>query len=283
MMRAGVVLCLGLAIATTPAAARAPLPAFSHVVLVVFENKERLAVAGNPEAPTFAALARRYASLSHYDAVAHPSLPNYLALFSGSTDGVTSDCTTCIVHTRSLADTLTSAGRSWKVYAEGLPSRGFTGASSGEYAKKHDPAVYFASVLDRPASLRRIVPFGRLAADVRRRTLPDFSLVVPNVCNDMHDCSVATGDRWLRANIVPLLASSALRGGAIFVTFDEGTSDEGGGGNVETLVLGPLVRRGASDPAPADHFSLLRTIEQAWHLPLLARSATAAPITGIWR
>jgi phosphatidylinositol-3-phosphatase len=282
-MRAGLAVFLSFFAVTAAAAAQPTVPSFTHVVLVVFENKERTDILGNPGAPTFAALARRYASLSNYDAVAHPSLPNYLALFSGSTGGIRSDCTACTVHVRSLADTLTNAGRSWKVYAEDLPSSGFTGAYSGRYAKKHNPAVYFDSVLAHPTWLRRVVSFTQLGIDLRRGDLPAFSLVVPDLCHDMHDCSIATGDQWLRREIVPLLSSPALRGGAIFVTFDEGTSDRGGGGNVETLVLGSLVGQGAVDRSPADHYSLLRTIEQAWNLPLLGASAHAAPITGIWR
>jgi len=99
----------------------------------------------------------------------------------------------------------------------------------------------------------------------------------------MHDCSVRTGDRWLKANVVPMLSSPALRRSVVFVVFDEGTSDVGGGGVTAALVLGPLVRRGAVSSMPYSHYSLLRTIEQSWRLPYLGASATAAPITGIWK
>jgi acid phosphatase len=268
---------------STTAASRPVVPHFRHVLVVVFENKERNDVAGNSAAPTFTALARRYASLTHYDAVAHPSLPNYLALVSGSTHGITDDCTDCVVQGRSLADTLAAAGRTWKTYAEDLPSAGFTGAFAGDYAKKHDPFVYFSDVLARPSWLARVVPFTQLSTDVRANALPDFALVVPNLCNDMHDCPIATGDAWLKANIVPLLSSPSLANSVVFVVFDEGDSDLGGGGNVEALALGPVVRAGAHLDRPTSHYGLLRTIEQAWHLPLLGRSAQAAPITGIWR
>ena len=97
------------------------VPNFTHVLVVVFENQEASSIAGNPDAPTFNALAHRYARLTNYDAVAHPSLPNYLALVSGSTHGISSDCTDCVVRARSLADTLAAAGKSWKTYAEDLP------------------------------------------------------------------------------------------------------------------------------------------------------------------
>jgi acid phosphatase len=259
------------------------VPRFSHVVVVVFENKERSSIVGNPDAPTFAALARRYATLTHYDAVAHPSLPNYLALVSGSTQGITSDCTSCVVSARNLADRLAAAGRTWKTYAEDLPEPGFTGASAGRYAKKHDPFLYFSDVVSSPARLRRVVPFTQLAADVSHRRLPDFALVVPDLCDDMHDCSVATGDQWLRAHIVPLLHSPALAAGVVFVVFDEGSSDEGGGGRVEALALGPLVRPGSVFAAATNHDGLLRTIEDAWGLPHLGYSGRARPIGGIWK
>jgi hypothetical protein len=259
------------------------VPRFRHVMVVVFENKERGEVVGNPAAPTFAALSRRYATLSRYDAVAHPSLPNYLALVSGSTQGITDDCTDCVVNAPSLADSLAAAGRTWKTYAEGLPSAGSTVAFAGRYAKKHDPLVYFRSVLDRPTWLQRVVPYNRLPADVRAHRLPDYALVVPDLCNDMHDCSVRTGDGWLKANIVPLLSSPELAKSVVFIVFDEGSTGTGGGGNVVALAAGPAVRPGSTFAQPTSHYGLLRTIEQAWGLPRLGHSAQAAPITGIWR
>jgi len=277
--------CGAAAVATVPA--KAPpsvrLPDFTHVVVVVFENHEESAIAGNSDAPTFNALARRYATLTDYDGVTHPSLPNYLTLVSGSTQGITDDCTGCVVHARSLADTLEAVGKTWKTYAEDLPYPGFTGGSAGRYAKKHDPFLYFADVAGSRARRDRIVPFTRLARDLARNRLPDFSLVVPNLCNDMHDCSVATGDAWLKAHVVPLLHSRELRGGVVFVVFDEGTSGTGGGGHIEALALGPTVRRGAKFTKPTNHYGLLRTIEDAWGLPRLGRSKRGTPIGGIWK
>jgi hypothetical protein len=259
------------------------LPHFTHVVVVVFENHESSSIVGNPDAPTFNALARRYATLTDYTAVTHPSLPNYLALVSGSTQGITSDCTDCIVGARSLADTLAAARKSWKTYAEDLPYPGFTGASSGRYAKKHDPLLYFRRVVDSPVRRRNVVPFTRLAGDLRRHRLPVFSLIVPNLCDDMHDCPVATGDAWLKAHIVPLVSSPELRGGVVFVVFDEGTSDTGGGGRIAALALGPTVRRGAKFTRATNHYGLLRTIEDAWGLPRLGLSRRGTPVGGIWK
>jgi phosphatidylinositol-3-phosphatase len=274
-----------LAGATYPATAPKPvrIPDFTHVVVVVFENHEATEIAGTSSAPTFSALARGYASLTKYDAVAHPSLPNYLALVSGSTHGISSDCTDCIVSAGSLADTLERAGKTWKTYAEDLPYPGFTGSSAGRYAKKHDPFLYFRSVVGSRARRTRVVPFTRLARDLARHRLPDFSLVVPNLCDDMHDCSVATGDAWLKARIVPLLHSPELRGGVVFVVFDEGTSNTGGGGRIDALALGPTVRSGSRFTKATNHYGLLRTIEDAWKLPRLGHSRTGTPIGGIWK
>lgn len=257
------------------------MPSFRHVIVIVFENHEVDDVLGNSAAPTFNSLASRYATISAYTGVTHPSLPNYLALVSGSTHGIDSDCTDCLVRSRSLADTLQAAGKTWKTYAEGLPSVGFTGADSGRYAKKHNPLVYFRRNLT-PARLRRVVPLTQFAPDLRRRRLPTYSLVVPDLCHDMHDCGVATGDAWLARFLKPLRAS-ALKGSVIFVTFDEGTTDRGGGGRVATLALGPLVRRGAKSTRLTNHYGLLRTIEDGLGVARLGRSAGAKPIVGIWR
>ncbi|MHB8470222.1 MAG: alkaline phosphatase family protein [Gaiellaceae bacterium] len=253
-----------------------PVPRFAHVLVVVFENKDRGDIAGSSQAPTFARLARQYAGLTGYRAVAHPSLPNYLALVSGSTAGITSDCTSCVARVRSLASTLTAAGRTWKTYAEGLPLPGFDGASAGRYAKKHDPFLYFP---DAARQRDRVVPLPQLAGDVRRNRLPDFSLIVPDLCDDMHDCPVATGDAWLRREIVPLLVAPALARSVVFVVFDEGS----GSGTLDAIAAGPAVRHGTTFAKPVTHYGLLRTIEDAWGLPRLGRSAGATPITGIWK
>ena len=198
---------------------------------------------GNPDAPAFNAFARKGAILSGYRGVTHPSLPNYLALVSGSTHGITSDCTSCTVAGRSLADTLEARHLTWKTYAEGLPRPGWTGPSRGRYAKRHVPFLYFRRVLSSPARLRRIVPLTQLARDRAAGKLPNFALVVPDLCHDMHDCSVATGDAWLKRFLPPLLK---LPGTAVFVVFDESDSADPG---VPALALGPLVRPTRAPPA----------------------------------
>ena len=266
-----------LVLCTGAEAAPPPVPSFQHVVVVVLENKARDQVLGNSDAPAFNAFARRGAILADYRGITHPSLPNYLALVSGSTQGITDDCTSCSLPGRSLADTLATAGRTWKTYAEGLPRRGWTGAERGRYVKRHVPFLYFRRVLSRPTWLRRMVPLSQLSDDRAKRRLPAFSLVVPDLCHDMHDCSVATGDAWLRRFLPPLLN---VKGTVVFVTFDESdTSDPG----VPALALGPLVRPGSTFSRAVNHYGLLRTIEDGLRLPRLGRSARSVAITGVWR
>jgi phosphatidylinositol-3-phosphatase len=277
---AAAVAFLALLLLPSAAGARSGVPAFRHVVVVVFENKEAGSVVGRAEAPTFDRMAAAYAGLGRYYGVAHPSLPNYLALVSGSTHGISSNCTMCIVRGRSLAGTLTAAGRTWKTYAEGLPRAGYTGASAGRYAKKHDPFLYFREVLARPAWRARVVPLTALRRDLARDALPDFSLVVPDLCHSMHDCSVAIGDAWLRTLLPPLLR---LPETVVFVVFDEGVTSLRGGGHVPALALGSAVEPGSRDDRVTGHCGLLRTVEDAWTLPLLGCSRKTAPITRIWR
>ncbi len=276
-MRRTLLLAGLLLVCTGAEAAPRPVPAFGHVVVVVFENKARDAVLGNPHAPAFNAFARRGAVLAGYRGVTHPSLPNYLALVSGSTHGITTDCTSCTVAGASLADTLEASGRTWKTYAEGLPRPGWTGPGLRRFAKKHVPFLYFRRVVSSPARLRRVVPLTQLSSDLAARRLPDFALVVPDLCHDMHDCSVANGDAWLRRFLPPLLK---LQDTAVFVVFDESYGADPG---VPALALGPLVRLGSRFRRRISHYGLLRTIEDGFGLPRLGRSAGAAAVTGIWR
>jgi acid phosphatase len=125
-----------------------------------------------------------------------------------------------------------------------------------------------------------MVPLDRFQLDLAAGRLPSFSLVVPDLCHDMHDCPVRTGDRWLAAFVRPLLG---LGRSVVFVVFDEGASSIGGGGRVAALALGPLVRPHSRFTGATNHYGLLRTIEEGLGLSLLGRSAHARAITGIWQ
>jgi hypothetical protein len=212
-------------------------------------------------------------------AITHPSLPNYLALIGGSTFGISSDCTDCMVSATSIVDQLERAWESWRAYMQDLPSPCFTGASAGEYAKKHDPFVYYTLITGDPRRCANVVPLTRLAADERGGTLPRFAWITPNLCNDMHDCSVATGDRFLSTLVPPLLRSLG-RGGLLFLTWDEGSSDSGcchlaAGGHIVTIVAGPGARAGARLAKPADHYSVLQTVEDLLRLGRLRGAGCA--------
>lgn len=234
------------------------------------ENEEYGNIVSNPGAPYINGLLRSAALATASYGVSHPSLPNYLALTGGSTFGIDSDCTDCHVDATNLVDQLEGAGISWKAYMEGVPSPCFKGSSSGAYAKRHNPFVYYDDIASNPDRCAKVVPYDRLNADYRSGNLPAFIWITPDLCHDMHDCSVADGDEWL-SEVVPSLIRALGPRGILFLTWDEGDSDEGccqlaRGGRIATIVAGPTTRAGARSTVPYDHYSLLRTVEEAFRL-----------------
>jgi hypothetical protein len=255
-----------------------PRAAVSRIVLVVMENAESSSVLGSPGAPYVNSLVSRYGLASRSYAITHPSLPNYLALTSGSTQGVESDCTDCHFAAPNLVDQLEAAGISWKAYLEGAPSACFRGAEADGYAKKHNPFIYYDDIAHSLARCHRLLGFDVLAADLRRGRLATFNWITPNMCDDGHDCSLRTADRFLARTLPPLIRELGPHG-FLVLTWDEGTSHRGccggaaGGGRVLTVVVGPDVRRGSRYGSPVDHYAVLGTIEQALGLPPLGRAA----------
>ncbi len=243
------------------------------------ENKEESRIVGNPDAAYLNGLAARYGRATSYRAVAHPSEPNYLALFAGSTFGIRDDGRHDI-GAPTIADQLEAAGRTWHVYAQNLPSRCFTGArargepdlvgAAGWYVRKHEPAISFTGISgdpDRCAAITPLGPFDPAASD--------FELIIPNETNDMHDGSIAQGDAFLRAFVPRITASRAFANSLLVITFDEGTTGVGGGGEVATVLVSPLIPAGTTSDVEHDHYSLLRTIQEAWGLDCLAESCEA--------
>jgi hypothetical protein len=259
-------------------AAALPASRSSRVAVIVMENKEASEVIGSPAAPYETALARRFGLATQSYAITHPSLPNYLALTSGSTHGVTTDCTACAVTAPNLVDQLEAARISWRAYLEDYPGNCFTGAGSGGYAKKHDPFVYYVDVVSSPRRCSKLVGFGALARDVRDGRLPTFAWITPNLCDDTHDCGVAVGDRFL-ARLVPALLRELGPEGFLVITWDEGASDAGccagaaAGGRIATIVAGPGARRAAGEARTVDHYGVLGTIEEALGLRRLGAAA----------
>jgi phosphatidylinositol-3-phosphatase len=297
--RAGAALALTLAVASAgcgfsdrgesaapivPAGARS---ARSHLVLVVMENKEERRVLGDADAPFLNRLARRGGVAANSYGVRHPSLPNYIALVSGSTQGITSDCTGCTAPAPNLAGQLERAHRSWGAYLEGLPAPCARPSRTGRYAKKHDPFAYDPAIAAHPERCRHRVPLTRLAADVRADRLPDFAFIAPDLCHDTHDCGVGAGDRFLR-RLVPGLLPALGPHGLLVITYDEGDSDRGccggsHGGRIATVVAGPDVAAGRRMTRPIDHYGVLATIEESFGLPRLAaardpRHGSLAPL-----
>jgi hypothetical protein len=259
--------------------------AAEHIVVILMENKEYAQIIGSADAPYLNRLARRNVLLTQEYAIAHPSLPNYLALTGGSTFGITSDCTDCNVSGRNIVDQLEANGISWKAYMQSMPEPCFKGAFAGtapnDYAKKHDPFMYFNDIRTDAARCKKIVPFTRFDGDLSRG-LPRFAWITPNECNDMHSCPIATGDAWLKAwvpRIIPALGPN----GVVMVLFDEGSSGAAccslgtGGGHVVAVIAGPGAKDSTRIGAAADHYSLLRLIEDEWgfrHLRNAADSTT---------
>ena len=265
------------------------LPNFSHVFLIVMENEESTGIMGNSAAAYINALAGGHGLATEYFAVSHPSLPNYLALTAGSTFGIASDCTGCYVNAMNIADQVESSGRSWKAYMESMPSSCYVG-DAYPYMQKHNPFIYYNDIRTNAARCaEHVVPFTQLSTDLTNGTVPNFAWITPNMCNDMHDCSIATGDAWL-AKVVPgILASSAyLNGGALLITWDEGESSAGccgnaTGGQVATLVIAPNGIAGLRSTIAETHYSLLRTVEDAWGLSPLGRAASAVAMREYFR
>jgi hypothetical protein len=266
------------ALSLRAAPAQAQVPRFNHVFIVIFENEEASSVVGNPAAPFFNQLAARYGIATRAYGETHPSLPNYMALTSGTT-AFTDDCVGCVTTNPSIADRLEAAGRTWTAYLEDFPG-GCGTSDSGLYAAKHNPFAHYANIASNPARCAaHMAPFSRFASDLASGSLPDYVWITPNLCSDMHDCPVSTGDAWLQNVASGILSSPAFAGSALFVVFDEGTSDANGGGQVPLIVASPWTPAGYQSSAVVNHYNVLRTIEDAWGLAPLGASSQAAPMT----
>ena len=249
------------------------VPRFAHIVVVVMENHGYSDVVGNSQAPYLNSLAQQGFSLTQSYAVTHPSEPNYLALFSGSTRGLTSDA--CIAPSTgpNLASELTTAGYTFTGYSEGLPSAGYNGCSSGAYARKHNPWATFTNL---PASINQ--PFTSFPSDYNQ--LPTVSFVIPNLTHDMHDGTIKQGDQWLRDNLGGYVTWAYSHHSLMIVTWDE---DDGSKANqIPTILVGAGLLSGTDDTR-ITHYTVLRTIEDSYGLPLLGASSVAQPLTADWQ
>lgn len=256
-----------------------PLPHFDHVLVVVEENHSYGQIIGSPAAPYLNALAERGAVFTDAHGVTHPSQPNYLALFAGSTFGLTSDACPQDLSGSNLASELLAHGRNFTAYSEDLPQAGYSGCSAGDtgsaplYARKHAPWADFANV---PADNHQ--PFSSFSVEFSR--LPTVAFVVPNQLDDMHSGSVAAGDDWLRQHIGAYAQWATSHNSLLIVTWDE---DEGSSANhILTLFAGAHIHPGQYAET-IDHYSVLRTIEALFGVPYSNGAARASTIADVWQ
>jgi hypothetical protein len=253
-----------------PVSAGGPLPRPDHVVVVMMENKGYRRIAGNPRAPYINFLGRTGALFARSYAVQHPSIGNYLALFSGSTHGITKLVCPLTLNQPNLGRQLIDSGRSFVGYSEDLPSVGYLGCGSGRYARKHAPWTNFPNV---PASSNR--PFSLFPSNYS--LLPTVAFVTPNLCSDMHDCSVRTGDNWLRTHLGGYVTWARTHNSLLILSFDEG----GGSNQIYTVIVGQHAAPGKYY-RHITHYSVLHTIEAMYGLPALRHAAHAPAITNVW-
>ena len=279
---------------TTPAPpSTSSTPTFAHVFLVIEENHSFSDVLGSSSMPYLNSLASAYGLATQYYADAHPSLPNYFMLTVGAGTSITGsagDAYDGVVTQDNVVRALTAAGKTWKCYAESLPSVGYLGGDTGAYLQHHVPFVYFSDVQTSTAQARNVVPFTQLATDMANNSLPDYAFIVPNVNDDAHNCPaglstctsdqmLAAADQWLSANISPLLASTSFQNSLLIVTFDESedTDTEHGGGHVPAVIVSPLAKAGYQSTTLYQHESTLRLMMEGLSVTDLPGAAATAP------
>jgi len=265
-------MALGVALIASPAAAR-KLPKPAHIIIVMEENHAYDDIIGSPSAPYINGLAQAGALFTDSHAVTHPSQPNYLELFSGSTQGIHDDSCPHSFAVDNEASQLIAAGKSFVGYSEGLPTEGSLVCSVGKYARKHAPWTNFTNL---PVTANE--PW--TAFPKKLKQLPTVSWVIPNLDDDMHDGSIAQGDTWLKNNLADYVTWAYTHNSLLIVTWDE---DDGSQGNqVATIFIGPMVRQGQYSEY-ITHDNLLATIEAMYGLTPLGNAAKVQPIKDVWQ
>ncbi len=246
------------------------LPNYDHIVILVMENKPADVIKGNSAARFLNSLITENSLSNNYYAITNPSLPNYLALIGGDTFGVTTNCNDCFLDQPTLVDSLEKSGKTWKAYMDSMPSPCFTG-NAVPYAMKHNPFIYFNTIRSNPERCNKIVPYTQLEKDLKSDSLPHFVWITPDMCHDMHDCSIAVGDQWLATQIPLLLTSPAFTAqkSLLIITWDEGYASDN---RIATALIGAHVKKKFSSETFYNHYSLLRTIEEIWGLPTLTNN-----------
>jgi phosphatidylinositol-3-phosphatase len=283
--------CAGVSSSQTPPPSKTPagVPVVEHVFILIDENHSYNDVIGNPAMPYLNSLASKYAVATQYYADTHPSLPNYFMLTTG--DLVTNtDAFTGIVTADNVARAVTAAGKSWKIYAENLPSVGYTGGTIVPYDKNHNPFSYLSDVLYSSSQASSLVPFTQLATDMANGTLPDYAMIVPDMADDGHDCpneassctdteTLANVDSWIQTNVGPLIASPQFGNSVLICTWDEAEDSDTthGGGHIATILVGSLVKRGYQSTTLYQHQSTLRLTMELLGITDFPGAASTAP------
>lgn len=262
---------LAMLLVTQPAVS-GELPRPDHIVIVIEENKSFSQIIGNPEAPWINELAKRGALFTQSYGITHPSQPNYLALFSGTTRGISSNICPLDLDGDNLASQLIAKGLSFVSYSESMPEPGYEGCIYGAYMRKHNPIANWKAL----AAFNQ--PFSAFPADYTR--LPTVAFVIPDQRNDMHDGSIAQGDAWLKKNIESYAQWAMTHNSLLIVTFDEDNGSEGN--RISTIFVGEKVKPGKYSQR-IDHYSVLRTIEEMYGLPHLGKSAGLPLATEMWK
>jgi acid phosphatase len=271
--------------AAAPGTSGQPTPStgpFDHVVLVVEENEGAEDVIGNPAMPYLNRLASQYGLATEYYANTHPSIGNYFMLTVGRIV-TNSDTYSGIVTDDNIVRQLLAAGKTWKSYAEDLPSVGYTGGDTGRYARRHNVFALLSDVVNSPTQVRNLVPFTQFSADLSASALPNYSFVVPNLCNDGHDCPLEIADGWLQSNIGQLFASSQFqRDGLLIIVFDEATDRDQrrGGGRVAWIAASAKSKRAYRSANVYQHESTLRLTAESLGLTTAPNLASTAASMG---
>lgn len=257
------------------------LPAFDHIFVIVMENRAYENIVGSSSAPYINGLIGKYGLAANYHGVTHDSFPNYMALTGADTFGLTAACGTCVFTAPNIAaDRIETSGRSWKAYLESMPAACYGLSDAYPYVERHNPLLHYTDILNVSARCARVVPFTNLSNDLASAaTTPNYVWITPNMCHDMHDCDIIEGDTWLSQNVPTILNSPAFtQNSLVIVTWDE--DDDLHGNHVATVLIGPSVRPGFRSNVAYNHYSLLKTIEQAWGLtPLTANDGNATAMS----
>jgi phosphatidylinositol-3-phosphatase len=249
-------------------------PRVAHVTIVMMENKDYDWVVGSPHAPYFnTTLVPQGALMRNSHAVAHPSEPNYLALFSGSTQGIHGDPCPAYFSAPTVATRLAAAGLTFGGYSESMPRNGYVGCHTARYDRNHNPWVEFRNI---PAA-DNLVYLGF------PRAPQSLVWIAPNLCHDTHNCSVKAGDDWLARSLPPIIAWDRRNDGLLVLTWDEADPDKSGTNHIPTVLVGPMVRSGVKSDQSVDHYALLHTIETMFGVPCIENECGVPILRGIWQ